>query len=55
MSVETTDDPARDQEIVKVLKRGFVWRERPIRPEEVVIKKWKESPAITSEPVESNV
>lgn len=55
MSVETTDDPARDQEIVKVLKRGFVWKDRPIRPEEVVIKKWKESPAGNSETLESHV
>lgn len=55
MSVETTDDPTRDQEIVKVLKRGFVWRDRSIRPEEVVIKKWKKSPTSNSETLESNV
>ena len=41
MSVELTDNPDRDNDIVKVVKRGFVWKERMMRPEEVVIKKWK--------------
>jgi hypothetical protein len=29
-----------DQMVVKVLKRGFQWKDRVVRPEEVVIKKW---------------
>ena len=41
MSVELTDDPDQDNEIVKVTKRGFMWKDRAMRPEEVVIKKWK--------------
>ncbi len=41
MSVEMTDAPERDGEIVKVTKRGFVWKDRVMRPEEVVIKKWR--------------
>ena len=41
MSVELTDDPEQDNEIVKVSKRGFMWKDRVMRPEEVVIKKWK--------------
>ena len=41
MSVELTDDPELDNEIVKVAKRGFMWKDRVMRPEEVVIKKWK--------------
>ncbi len=39
-SVEPTDDAEMDQMVVKVLKRGFQWKERVVRPEEVIIKKW---------------
>lgn len=42
MALEHTDNPDEDQEIVKILKRGFQWKDRIIRPEEVVIKKWKD-------------
>ena len=39
-SIEPTNDPDLDQMVVKVLKRGFQWKDRVVRPEEVVIKKW---------------
>ena len=42
VTVEFTEDPDQDHEIVKVIKRGFLWKDRVIRAEEVVIKKWKE-------------
>jgi len=42
ISVEPADEPDEDQQVIKILKRGFLWRERIFRPEEVVIKKWKE-------------
>jgi molecular chaperone GrpE (heat shock protein) len=42
VTVEYTEDPDQDHEVVKVTKRGFLWKERVIRAEEVVIKKWKE-------------
>lgn len=42
VAVEFTEDPDQDHEIVKIVKRGFLWKERVIRAEEVVIKKWKE-------------
>ena len=41
LSVESTDSQEQDNDIVKVIKRGFMWKDRVIRPEEVVIKKWK--------------
>jgi hypothetical protein len=44
VSVETADDASQDQDIVKVVKRGFLWKDRVIRPEEVVIKKWNAGP-----------
>ncbi len=49
MSVELTDDPEQDNEIVKVSKRGFMWKDRVMRPEEVVIKKWKGIPQPAAE------
>ena len=42
VSLEVAEDPEQDQQVVKVVKRGFQWRDRIIRPEEVVIRKWKE-------------
>lgn len=42
VAVEFTEDPDQDHEVVKVTKRGFRWKDRVIRAEEVVIKKWKE-------------
>jgi molecular chaperone GrpE (heat shock protein) len=42
VNVEYTEDPDQDHEIVKVIKRGFMWKDRVVRAEEVVMKKWKE-------------
>jgi molecular chaperone GrpE (heat shock protein) len=42
VTVEYTEDPDQEHEVVKVTKRGFLWKDRVIRAEEVVIKKWKE-------------
>ena len=42
LAVELADDPEEDGNIVRTLKRGFMWKGRVFRPEEVVMKKWKE-------------
>ena len=42
VTVEYTEDPDQDHDVVKILKRGFLWKDRVIRAEEVVMKKWKE-------------
>jgi hypothetical protein len=42
VSVELVEDPEQDQQVVKIVKAGFQWKERLIRPEEVIIKKWQE-------------
>jgi len=42
VAVEIAEDPDEDADIVRMVKRGFVWKERVFRAEEVVIKKWKE-------------
>lgn len=43
VSLEMVDSAEQDQQVVKVVKRGFQWKDRIIRPEEVVIKKWKDA------------
>lgn len=42
VTVEPAEQPEADLDIVRVFKRGFVWRGKVLRPEEVSIKKWKE-------------
>ena len=42
VTVEFTEDPDQDHKVVKVVKRGFLWKDRVVRAEEVVIRKWKE-------------
>jgi len=42
VAVEVAEDPDDDGKIVCVVKRGFYWKDRVLRAEEVVIKKWKE-------------
>src|SRR5687767_4128775 len=41
VSVEVAKDPSEDAMVVRMVKRGFLWKERVVRPEEVVVKKWK--------------
>ena len=42
VAVEIAEDPDEDGNIVRSVKRGFYWKGRVLRAEEVVIKKWKE-------------
>lgn len=42
VAVEMAEDPDQDNRVVKVVKRGFQWKNRVLRAEEVVIQKWKE-------------
>jgi hypothetical protein len=42
VAVEHTEDPEADSTIVRTVKRGFLWKNRVFRPEEVVIRRWKE-------------
>lgn len=43
VSVEPATDPEEDTVVVRSVKRGFIWKERVVRPEEVVTKKWKDA------------
>jgi molecular chaperone GrpE (heat shock protein) len=45
VSLERAVTPEEDLQISASLKPGFIWRERMLRPEEVVVKKWKETTA----------
>jgi molecular chaperone GrpE (heat shock protein) len=42
VAVEMAEDPDDDGNIVRCVKRGFFWKGRVLRAEEVIIKKWKE-------------
>lgn len=42
IAVELAEDPDDDNSVVRSVKRGFLWKDRIFRAEEVVIKKWKE-------------
>ncbi len=42
LAVEIAEDPEDDGKVVRTLKRGFMWKGRVVRPEEVVMKKWKD-------------
>jgi molecular chaperone GrpE (heat shock protein) len=42
VAVEMAEDPDDDGMIIRCVKRGFIWKGRVLRAEEVIIKKWKE-------------
>ena len=44
VALEPADDPREDGDIVQVKKRGFYWKGRVLRAEDVVIKKWRQTP-----------
>jgi molecular chaperone GrpE (heat shock protein) len=43
ISVEPAESAEADNDLVRTVKRGFLWKERVVRPEEVVIRKWKDA------------
>ena len=44
MRVESAPDKAHDNHVARVLKRGFERHGKPLRPEEVIVYKWKSKP-----------
>lgn len=50
VAVEHAEDPNQDGDVVRVAKRGFVWQTRVFRPEEVVIRKWKDGFLVALQP-----
>jgi hypothetical protein len=44
LSVQPAESPEQDLVVAASLKPGFLWRERTIRAEEVIVKKWKPEP-----------
>ncbi len=41
VGLEPAESEAQDSDVVRSIKRGFLWKSRLVRPEEVIIKKWK--------------
>jgi molecular chaperone GrpE (heat shock protein) len=54
MGYESATRPEQDWQVVQSLKPGFTWRQRMIRPEEVVVYRWTPDPAPESDPPEDN-
>jgi molecular chaperone GrpE (heat shock protein) len=44
VALDPAIDPHEDGDIVQVKKRGFFWKGRLLRAEDVVIKKWRQAP-----------
>ncbi len=44
VAVELVDDPELDMMVVRTVKRGFMWKTRILRAEEVVVNKCKQTP-----------
>ena len=42
VAVEPTDHPGEDTLVIRLVKRGFLWHERVLRPEEVVVKRFRD-------------
>ncbi|MDB6150382.1 MAG: grpE 2 [Chthoniobacter sp.] len=42
VAIEIAEDPDEDMLVTKTLKRGFMWKDRVLRAEEVAMRKWKE-------------
>ena len=50
LHTESAQYPGEDLTVSASVKPGFLWRERTVRPEEVIIKKWRpENPASSGE------
>lgn len=43
VAVEQAESSELDMTVVRTLKRGFVWKERVVRAEEVLVRRWKDS------------
>ena len=41
LNVEPARSPEEDLTVIASVKPRFIWRERTLRPEEVVVKKWR--------------
>ena len=58
VSFEPAAAPEDDGLVARSVKPGFVWRERPIRPEEIVARRWKPAAlpdaAATPDPTAAN-
>jgi len=53
VALDPTDNPKEDGDIVQIRKRGFFWKGRVLRAEDVVIKKWRQAPPAHPVPAHS--
>lgn len=50
VGLEPAECEEQDADIVRSVKRGFLWKSRLVRPEEVIIRKWKAAPVTPPAP-----
>lgn len=50
VTLEGTEDPDEDLSIIRSVRCGFLWKDRVVRPEEVVVKKWREGFLVALQP-----
>jgi molecular chaperone GrpE (heat shock protein) len=43
VAIELAEDPQQDMMVLRTVKRGFRWKERVFRAEEVIMSKWKQA------------
>lgn len=43
VALEQASQPDDDNTVVRAVKRGFLWKERVVRAEEVIVKRWRDS------------
>jgi molecular chaperone GrpE (heat shock protein) len=43
VALEQASEPDDDNTVVRAVKRGFLWKERVVRAEEVIVKRWRDS------------
>jgi hypothetical protein len=51
VAIELVEDPGLDMTVARSVKRGFLWKNRVLRAEEVVMNRWKRcAPGATPKP-----
>lgn len=48
VAIEFTEEQGLDMTVARAVKRGFLWKERVLRAEEVVMRRWKEGSSAVS-------
>jgi molecular chaperone GrpE (heat shock protein) len=45
VALEQAAEPGEDNDVIRAVKRGFLWKDRVVRAEEVIVKRWRDAHA----------